>query len=62
MATRQKLSNMMNKYMKELPNFSRYSLDELAMSKYNKKFKDLTNDELIILDKVYWTSSVITKL
>ena len=53
---------MIKKYMKELPNFSRYSLDELAMSKYNKKFKDLTNDELIILEKVYWTSSVITKL
>ena len=53
---------MIKKYMKELPNFSQYSLDELAISKYNKKFKELTNDELIILEKVYWTSSVITKL
>ena len=53
---------MIKKFIKELYNFSEYSLDELSLNKYNKKYEDLTNDEVVIVHKIYMTSSVIKKI
>ena len=53
---------MVNRFKEDLYSFSEYSLDELSLNKYNKKYEDLTNDEVVIVHKIYMTSSVITKM